>query len=131
MATSRKGVDRLREDFRGPEGRHPLRTWRTVTHLSALKLFDAFPTPHSRTGLLNAAASRPVEWFHLTTQEILLKNKNLKVCFAERRNAKPGTGNYSAGNMGHLIGAAPRCLRSHQIKGILLRAGQVPRYYSL
>jgi hypothetical protein len=50
---------------------------------SALKTLEAFQTPRSRTGLLNAAASRLVEWFHSTTQESCQKTKNLNVCFAD------------------------------------------------
>jgi len=58
---------------------------------SALNLLAAFPSPRSRTGLPNPAASRLVEWFHSTTENLARKkNKKLSVCFAEvpQRRAK-------------------------------------------
>ena len=40
---------------------------------AALNLVDDFQSPRSRTGLLNIAASRLVEWFSLESTEKLAK----------------------------------------------------------
>ena len=90
-------MDHLRKDHRGPEGPAPASYGAQSVAPSALKLWDA-SDPRSRTGLLNAAASRLVEWFHSTPHQILpeatsnlarshikfcQKNKKLSVCCKE------------------------------------------------
>jgi len=55
---------------------------------SALKLLDTSPTPRSRTGLSNAAASRLVERFHSTTQEISPEKQEVDPLLRRKQKAE-------------------------------------------